>query len=180
MGLTKPIETVVIRELALRPREPAVSDQQPAVSGEEVSDQKSQVSDGGSLSLTSDLRSVTSVFTPERDREMDALLELLRCHVRRRILLSLTLRGAANVSALSTRTAIAVNTLSQHLHQLRTAGLVFSQRRGKEIWYEPIPERVRYQQDASGAFSLTLTARGSDVGVTITVGNGLAPAPDTR
>jgi hypothetical protein len=49
-------------------------------------------------------------------------------------------------------------------------------KRGKEIWYETDESRVRYQRDADGRFSLTLTARqserGSDVAVTITVGNG--------
>jgi DNA-binding transcriptional ArsR family regulator len=50
-------------------------------------------------------------------------------------------------------------TLSQHLAHLRTAGLVFSQRRGKEIRCEVADDRVRYEQQGDGGFSVTVTAR---------------------
>ena len=64
---------------------------------------------------------------------------------------------------------IAQKTLSHHLGHLRTAGLVFSQRSGKSICYEPAEGRVRYQRHPDGHFSLTVTARGSGVAVTLTV-----------
>jgi hypothetical protein len=51
-----------------------------------------------------------------------------------------------------------------------TAGLACDERRGKEIWYEAAPDRVRYQREGGEKISLTVTARGSDVAVTVAVG----------
>jgi DNA-binding transcriptional ArsR family regulator len=72
-------------------------------------------------------------------------VDVLHCPVRRSILLNLATAGKANVKALTARTSIAHNTLSQHLAHLRTAGLVFSQCRGKEIWCETAEDRVRFE-----------------------------------
>ena len=70
---------------------------------------------------------------------------------------------------MAARTSIAQNTLSQHLALLRTAGLVFGHRRGREIWYEVTETRVRCEQQG-GKLLLTVYARGGEVGVTIAVG----------
>jgi hypothetical protein len=53
---------------------------------------------------------------------------------------------------------------------LCTAGLVFTQRQGKEIWYETAEDRVRCQRQGDGRFSLSIIARGSGVAVTLRVG----------
>ena len=75
-----------------------------------------------------------------------------------------------NVTALARRTAIEQKTLSHHLALLRTAGLVFPQRRGKFVFQELAEGRVLFRRDAAtGGFSLTVIARGSGVSVTIAV-----------
>jgi DNA-binding transcriptional ArsR family regulator len=144
--------------------------------------------------------------SPEQQRDLGGLLDLLHCPVRRSILFALaaapgTVTFSApggdpldrtspsgkgpprvssgqgppqvclNVTALAKCTAIAQNTLSQHLALLRTAGLVYSQRRGKSIFYEAAEDRVVFRRDANenGGFSLTVIARGSGVSVTIAV-----------
>jgi DNA-binding transcriptional ArsR family regulator len=81
--------------------------------------------------------------------------------VRLRVLLDLSdpLRGGrANVALLAARTGIDPRKLSPHLRKLKDLGLIFSQRAGKEIWYEPAAGRVRYQRRASKT-TLTITAR---------------------
>src|SRR4051812_11246597 len=79
--------------------------------------------------------------------------------------------GRANVGLLTRLTAIDPKKLSSHLGKLKDLGLLFSERQGKEIWYEPAAGRVRYQRHADGVgFDLTLTARGGGVAVTVTVG----------
>ena len=82
--------------------------------------------------------------------------------------------GRANVALLSRRTGIDPKRLSGHLGRLKDLGLLFSRREGKEIWYEPVPGRVRYERHADGVgerFALTLTAREDGVAVTLTVGD---------
>jgi hypothetical protein len=53
---------------------------------------------------------------------------------------------------------------------LCTAGVVFSQRQGKEIWYETVEDRVRCQWQGR-QLSLTVSASGGGVAVTLAVGN---------
>jgi DNA-binding transcriptional ArsR family regulator len=83
--------------------------------------------------------------------------------------------GRVHVGGLAERTGVSQKTLSHHLDHLRTAGLVFSQRSGKCIEYEAAEDRVRYERHADGHFSITVTADGGGVSVTITVGG-----PDAR
>src|SRR4051812_37982563 len=106
-----------------------------------------------------------TAFSAEQERELDALHELLRCPGRRRILFGPTAGGStgspragrANVGELERRTHVPAKTLSHHLGHLRTAGLVFGQRRGKHIEYEPAPGRVRYQRHADDGRKFSLT-----------------------
>jgi DNA-binding transcriptional ArsR family regulator len=79
--------------------------------------------------------------------------------------------GRANVALLAARTGIDPKKLSPHLGKLKDLGLIFSQREGKEIWYEAADARVRYERRADGHFSLTVTGRGSGVAVTAEVGS---------
>jgi Bacterial regulatory protein, arsR family len=112
-----------------------------------------------------------------QQQQQDLLLVagVLTCPVRQHILVALASAGPAHVGGLAARTATDPHTISHHLHDLRTAGLVTWQRRGKQVWYEAPAERVRYQQHGDGhgdseTFSLMLTARGSDVTLTVMVG----------
>ena len=87
----------------------------------------------------------------------------------------------------------------RHLAFLRTAGLLFSHRRGKEIWYEASTHRVQRVQwqghgqsqgdsqegqgsQGDGRFSLTLTSPDGGVAVTSTMGAAAPPAagPNTE
>ena len=70
-------------------------------------------------------------------------------------------------------------TLSHHLGHLRTAGLVFCEQSGRCKWYEAAAGRVRYQRQGPGRFSLTVTARGGDVAVTLTAGVAEPPRAET-
>jgi DNA-binding transcriptional ArsR family regulator len=79
--------------------------------------------------------------------------------------------GRVNVGGLGGRTGSSQKALSHHLGHLRAAGLVYSQRSGKHIEYEPAPDRVRYERHADGHFSLTVSAHGGGVSVTLTVGD---------
>jgi DNA-binding transcriptional ArsR family regulator len=97
----------------------------------------------------------------EQQRELETVLDAIRCPVRQRILLALAAGGRAHVGGLVGRTGVSQKTLSHHLGHLRTAGLVFGQRSGKCIWYEAAATRVRYQRSGDGQFSLTVAARGA-------------------
>ena len=100
------------------------------------------------------------------------MLEALYCDVRQQILLDLSdpVRGGrANVALLAARTGIDPKKLSPHLGKLKDLGLIFSHRQGKEIWYEPAADRVRYERHQGGHFSLTVTGRGGGVAVTISM-----------
>jgi DNA-binding transcriptional ArsR family regulator/ABC-type Mn2+/Zn2+ transport system ATPase subunit len=106
----------------------------------------------------------------------EAVLDAVHCPVRRQILLDLAAHGRTHVGGLERRTGVSAKTLSHHLGHLRTAGLVFSQRSGKHIEYESAPDRVRYERHADGTgerFSLTVSAHGGGVAVTLTVGGSL-------
>lgn len=168
---------------------PEVSDQRSDVSGREpeVRDQTSEVR--AEPVLTSELRPLTSEpdFRPltsrpdppppsaglsdEQQRELDGVLDAVRCPVRQRILLDLAdtgtgAGGRANVGLLARRTGIDVNTLSTHLGKLRDKGLLFSKRQGKEVWYEAAPAHVRCQRTDTET-TLTITARSTGIAVTI-------------
>ena len=184
MSLSNPIEVVVAPDLALRPVPAEVTAQWSEVSEEkpEVSDQPSGVGEDTTAApdLASDpgplITAPDPALTPAQQRDQDGLLDLLHCPVRRSILRARATGGSkggqggpGNVKGLSARTSIPQNTLSQHLNRLRTAGLVFSQRRGKEIWYEVTEGRVVCEQQG-GKLLLTINARGGEVAVTLTVG----------
>jgi hypothetical protein len=59
----------------------------------------------------------------------------------------------------------------------RAVGLIFSQRAGKEIWYEPADGRVRYERHKGAHFSLTVTGRGGGVAVTVAIGDSEVNKP---
>jgi DNA-binding transcriptional ArsR family regulator len=75
--------------------------------------------------------------------------------------------GLRRVGTLAQRTGLPADTLGHHLGLLKHMGLVFSQRKGKEVWYELNPERVRYEREENGQFTLTLTGRTGGAVVTI-------------
>jgi DNA-binding transcriptional ArsR family regulator len=98
--------------------------------------------------------------------------EALSCDVRQQILLDLAdpaRGGRANVALLAARTGIDPRKLSPHLGKLKDLGLIFSQREGKEIWYETAADRVRYERHQGAHFSLTVTGRSGGVAVTVAV-----------
>jgi DNA-binding transcriptional ArsR family regulator len=168
MGLANPLEVVVIRDLALRPR--ARSDEPPPADSPHLSD--------------------------HQHRDVDELMDLLRCGRRRGVLCILArahharadrARGGeeaertgderTSVGEIARRLGMSQKNLSQHLAPLRTSGLIYATRRGQHREYEINPARVVYQHDqTTGRVQLQVfAAGGSGVSVTITVGNGNAP-----
>jgi hypothetical protein len=88
MALSNPIEVVVIRDLALRPRsavvEPPPLDPPPDPAPDPAPDE-----------------SADSGFSQQQQRDLDGLVDVLHCPVRRSILLNLSTAGKANVKALT-------------------------------------------------------------------------------
>jgi hypothetical protein len=54
------------------------------------------------------------------------------------------------------------------LGKLKDLGLIFSQREGKEIWYEAADGRVRYERHTTET-TLKITARTTGMAVTIAI-----------
>jgi hypothetical protein len=61
------------------------------------------------------------------------------------------------------------NQLSNHLGRLKDLGLLLCKRKGKEKWYGAVPDRVGYQRQEKGPFTLTLAGRGGALVVTVMV-----------
>jgi DNA-binding transcriptional ArsR family regulator len=99
-----------------------------------------------------------------------ALQDALRCLGRQEVLLALASNAAGriHVGGLAEQLGIDQKTLSHHLKDLRTAGLVFDQTEGKPTYYQVVPGLVRYERQGD-LFSLIVTARASRVSITITV-----------
>ena len=78
----------------------------------------------------------------ERAREIAELLKLLANEHRLLILCSL-LRGRLSVGEIHQHTpGITQPALSQHLNQLKTAGILFSEKQGMNVFYQIADERV--------------------------------------
>lgn len=103
-----------------------------------------------------------------QQRELDGLFDMLRGPVRRQIILALAAGGPDHVGALAKGTHISQKLVSHHLGHLRTAGLVYSRRKGKCIEYETADHCVHYRRRSQRLF-LTLTSYSGDVILKISV-----------
>lgn len=64
---------------------------------------------------------------------------------------------------------------SRHLHDLCDPDLIFGKRKGKNVFYQTTPGRVRYDRQPDGSRVLTLTTRDGRVGVTVVI-HAVTPA----
>jgi DNA-binding transcriptional ArsR family regulator len=85
------------------------------------------------------------------------------------------MNASGGVGELADRIGIDQKILSGHLTKLKDMGLLFSHRQGKHNFYQPAEDRVRYQRQGDGRFSLAVIGRGGGVAVTISMG---APVSD--
>ena len=74
--------------------------------------------------------------------QVAATLRLLAHPMRLRVVEALDALGEAPVHALTARVGMAPAALSQHLNQMKRAGLVRSARRGREVWYSVADPRA--------------------------------------
>lgn len=88
---------------------------------------------------------------------MAGVLRVLAHPHRLRMIEILQREGTAPVHLVMTRLGLPQATISQHLNQMRRAGLVRAARRGKEVWYsiaEPssltILDCIRKKQESGG------------------------------
>lgn len=161
--LSNPIEVVVIRDLALRPRPEPV--EEPPTEGPVPSAGPAGPKASAGLSEST-------------ERESVALFQTLSCEARQAVLLTLATDGPAFVGQLVERVNAArpwaekveQKLLSHHLTQLRRAGLVHERRRGRQHWYDIEANHVRYERLPGGGFALKIWARGMPVAVTVEVG----------
>jgi DNA-binding transcriptional ArsR family regulator len=101
MSLLRPIETVAIHDLALRPQEPVLSEAPEVIEAPAVSDQGSEVSEPAASAVSPtpepppaespppeppDAAPDHAELSDQRDRDTDDLLALLRCSKRRNVL----------------------------------------------------------------------------------------------
>lgn len=75
-------------------------------------------------------------FSMELLERMAAALKVLAHPCRLKMVELLQGEGQAPVHAIMARLNLPQATISQHLNQMRRAGLVKASRRGKEVWYE--------------------------------------------
>ena len=150
------------------PEEPEVRDQTSELS----EDAAAAPADAAPADLNSDLRLLTSDatgFSPDQRREKRRLLDALRHDLREQILLVLADRGRANVGQIAARLGVEQRALSEHLSDLYNLDLLFNQRNGRNQDYWINPDRVLYQPQPDGRFTLTLLGRNREVFVTIGV-----------
>lgn len=75
-------------------------------------------------------------FSMELLERMAGALKVLAHPCRLKMVETLQRQGAAPVHAVMAHLRLPQATISQHLNQLRRAGLVKAVRKGKEVWYE--------------------------------------------
>ena len=109
-------------------------------------------------------------FSDDQQRDVAALAELVRCPVRQAILLALACGGETNVGGLAGRTSIPQKTITHHLHDLRSAGLVISRRCGKQIFNALAASRFRFQRQGAECFAPTLAAWGGNTRIKLEIG----------
>ena len=76
-------------------------------------------------------------------QEMAELLKVLAHPVRLCIVHGLWHHGACNVSHMQECLDTPQSTISQHLQKLRAAGIIAGERRGTEVVYRVVDERVK-------------------------------------
>jgi DNA-binding transcriptional ArsR family regulator len=79
----------------------------------------------------------------EELKEVAELLKVLAHPVRLCIVNGLLKNGACNVTHMQNCLGMPQSTISQHLQKLRSAGIIEGDRKGLEITYKVIDERVR-------------------------------------
>ncbi len=84
-----------------------------------------------------------------QERELTMAMEAMSCPVRLQVFMTLCETGPQYVSQLCERMGMRQPTMSHHLGLLRICGLVRSRRDGKNVWYEPAPERVMYRRTSA-------------------------------
>ncbi|MEM7229064.1 MAG: metalloregulator ArsR/SmtB family transcription factor [Planctomycetota bacterium] len=87
--------------------------------------------------------------TPGAVDDVVRVLRILADNTRVRVLMLLR-SGELNVSALCDRLDLAQPTVSHHLGLLRTVGLVYNRRAGKQIFYALSPETVSVLDNGEG------------------------------
>ena len=87
-------------------------------------------------------RSVSSESPKSRIFEQFAVVAKALGHVNRLELLEHLAQGEGSVEALAERSGLTVGNASQHLHQLRRAGLVITRKAGKHVFYRLTDDEV--------------------------------------
>ena len=156
--MRSPIETVVIRELVRVTRaEPAHTESALPEPDELVEPARGEPAE-------------PVQFSPDQQRDLGTLAELVRCPVRQAILLALACGGETNVGGLAGRTSIPQKTITHHLHDLRSAGFVVSRRRGKQVFNALAARRFHFQRRGADCFALTLAAWGGNTRLKVEIG----------
>lgn len=75
--------------------------------------------------------------------EMSHLLKAIAHPVRLCIVKNLSKRTSANVNTMQDCLQVSQSSVSQHLAKLKAAGIVSSQREGKEIYYQICDKRIK-------------------------------------
>lgn len=113
------------------------------------------MTDTGNISIIIDMNNDYSRAIPETWRDISAIFAALGDEHRQRILLTFEAGERLNVGQIAEVSTLARSTVSHHLKVLREAGVLVSEREGKEIYFQV---NKAFLQEAFGKVSSYLDA----------------------
>ena len=78
------------------------------------------------------------------DEQLSAFLKALASETRQQILFQFVDGRPRTVSEVAQAAGLVISTVSEHLSQMRRAGIVQATREGKEVYYCPDAARIRH------------------------------------